>query len=120
MKLLIVDDSNIIRRLLERSLQSPDFTEVRAAHNGRQAMEIFAEYRPDVVTMDITMPELDGLECVSRMSKLQPGVKILVISALGDRHTAVEAVKRGAESFLLKPITAEVVGTAISELFETD
>lgn len=120
MKLLIVDDSNIIRRLLERSLQSPDFTEVRTAQNGRQAMEIFAVYCPDLVTMDITMPELDGLECVSRMTKIRPSAKILVISALGDRHTAVEAVKRGAESFLLKPITAEVVVAAIREIFDLD
>jgi len=83
-------------------------------------MEIFAEFRPDLVTMDITMPELDGLECVSRMTRMRPGVKILVISALGDRHTAVDAVKRGAGSFLLKPVTAEMVVAAIRELYDLD
>lgn len=118
MKLLIVDDSNIIRRALERSLQDFGFTEIHTAQNGRQAMELFEAHQPDVVTMDITMPEMDGLTCVQQMTRQRPGVKILVVSALGDRHTAVEAVKQGADGFLLKPITAASVRTSLTELFE--
>ena len=118
MKLLIVDDSNIIRRALERSLQDFGFSEIHTAQNGRQAMDLFEVHRPDVVTMDITMPEMDGLTCVQLMIDQHPQVKILVISALGDRHTAVEAVKLGAEGFLLKPITTESVRTSLTELFE--
>lgn len=118
MKLLIVDDSNIIRRALERSLQDFGFSEIHTAYNGRNAMELFELHQPDVVTMDITMPEMDGLTCVQLMTRARPAVKILVVSALGDRHTAVEAVKLGAEGFLLKPITPVSIRTSLTELFE--
>jgi len=120
MKLLIVDDSNIIRRALERSLQDFGFTEIHTAQNGRHAMELFEIHQPDVVTMDITMPEMDGLSCVQLMTRQRPTVKILVVSALGDRHTAVEALKLGAEGFLLKPITPESVRASLTELFEDE
>ncbi len=118
MKLLIVDDSNIIRRALARSLQDFGFSEIHTADNGRNAMDLFEIHQPDVVTMDITMPEMDGLTCVQLMTRARPTVKILVVSALGDRHTAVEAVKLGAEGFLLKPVTPVSIRTSLTELFE--
>ncbi|MBS0658674.1 MAG: response regulator [Verrucomicrobia bacterium] len=120
MKLLIVDDSMIIRRSIERILTRTRFQEVRVAADGKRAVEEARAFRPDVVTMDITMPQLDGLSAVERIMLDHPETKILVISALGDRHTAVEAVKRGAEGFLLKPFTAEELLTAIEELFESE
>jgi len=120
MKLLIVDDSMIIRRSIERILAQTKFQEVRVAADGRKAVEEAKAFQPDVVTMDITMPHLDGLSAVERIMQDRPETKILVVSALGDRHTAVEAVKRGAEGFLLKPFTAQELQAAIEELFETE
>src|SRR5450631_4874058 len=90
LKLIIVDDSNIIRRRIERSQQIARLEVVGAASNGREAVELFRRTRPDVVTMDLTMPEMDGVECVQELVALNPNVLILVVSALADKATAVE------------------------------
>ncbi len=117
MKLLVADDSLIMRRIIERVLIGGRFTEVRTAVNGRQAIEAAATYRPDVITMDITMPEMDGLVAVDTILRDNPDARILVISALADKSTAVEAIKRGALGFLLKPISADSLQEAIDDLF---
>ncbi len=116
MKLLIVDDSNIIRRQIQREIGVGNH-EIRMAGDGVEALQIFDEFHPEIVTMDITMPNMDGLSCVEAILRKAPDTKILVISALADRGTAVEAVKRGATGFLLKPFTSETLATEISELF---
>lgn len=116
MKLLIVDDSLIMRRAIERSLGGSRFTEVHTATNGLLAVELFERHRPDVVTMDITMPDMDGLAAVDEIMKRDPRAVILVVSALADKATAVEAVKRGAQGFLLKPVTAQSVQAALDDI----
>ena len=78
LKLMIVDDSNIIRRRIERSQQIDRLEVVGAASNGRAAVEMFRRTQPDVVTMDLTMPEMDGIECVEEIIALNPDVLILV------------------------------------------
>ena len=115
LRLLIVDDSNVIRRAIARQIGSSRY-EVRAAGNGTEALAVFDEFTPEIVTMDITMPELDGLSCVDAILNRRPDTKILVISALADKATAVEAIKRGAQGFLLKPFTAEMLHTELAEL----
>jgi two-component system chemotaxis response regulator CheY len=118
MKLLIVDDSLIMRRAIERTLTASRFTEIRVASNGRMAIEEFDRFRPDVVTMDITMPEMDGLTAVEQILDRNPDAMILVVSALADKASAVEAIKRGAQGFLLKPVTAESLQEAIDEILD--
>src|SRR3979490_1396832 len=116
LKLMIVDDSNIIRRRIERSKQVARWEVVGAAANGRDAVEMFRRTSPDVVTMDLTMPEMDGIECVEQLVKINPDVLILVISALADKATAVEAIERGANGFLCKPFTDRQLNHALEEL----
>jgi two-component system chemotaxis response regulator CheY len=116
MKVLIVDDSTIIRRSIERTVAHRGYA-IRSAANGREALTVFNEFEPDFVTMDITMPEVDGLTCVTEMLKRRPVVRILVVSALADKLTAIEAVKRGARGFLLKPFTPQMLDTEVRELF---
>ena len=116
MKLLIVDDSNIIRRHIQREIGEGNH-EIRMAADGVEALKVFDEFAPEIVTMDITMPNMDGLSCVEAILRRNADTRILVISALADRGTAVEAVKRGATGFLLKPFTSETLATEISELF---
>jgi len=116
MKLLIVDDSLIIRRSIERTLVSDRFEEIRLASNGRLAVEEFKTFKPDVITMDITMPDMDGLTAVDLILKIDSSAIILVVSALADKPTAVEAVKRGASGFLLKPITVQSLQDAIDDV----
>lgn len=116
MKIMIVDDSHVIRRAIERALDGTDH-EIRTASNGVEALATFDAFAPEVVTMDITMPEMDGLTCVDQLLERSQDVRILVISALGDVSTAVEAVKRGAQGFLLKPFTAESLNDELADLF---
>jgi two-component system chemotaxis response regulator CheY len=116
LKLLICDDSNIIRRKIERELKIDRLQVVATASNGRLAVEAFKKEACDVVTMDITMPEMDGIECVEKLVALKPDVLILIISALSDKATAIEALKRGANGFLCKPFTDRQLTDAIDEL----
>jgi two-component system, chemotaxis family, chemotaxis protein CheY len=116
LKLLICDDSNIIRRKIERELKIDRLQVVATASNGRLAVEAFKKEPCDVVTMDITMPEMDGIECVEKLVAIKPDVLILIISALSDKATAIEALKRGANGFLCKPFTDRQLCDAIDEL----
>lgn len=115
-KLLIVDDSNIIRSKIARSLTEFGIEIVGMAANGRDAVLRFPKARPDLVTMDLTMPEMDGLECIRELRKIDPKVRILVVSALADKSTAIQALKEGAQGFLCKPFTEDELTEAISEL----
>jgi two-component system chemotaxis response regulator CheY len=116
LKLLIVDDSNIIRRKIERELKIDRLQVIATASNGRLAVEAFRKEPADVVTMDITMPEMDGIECVEKLVAIKPDVLILIISALSDKSTAIEALKRGANGFLCKPFTDRQLTEALAEL----
>jgi two-component system chemotaxis response regulator CheY len=116
LRLLIVDDSNVIRRRIERSQQIARLEVVGMANDGVTAIEEFRRTDPDVVTMDITMPQMDGIECVERLVAMKPHVLILVVSALADKATAVEAMEKGANGFLNKPFTDRQLNDALLEL----
>jgi len=116
LKLMICDDSNIIRRKIERELKIDRLQVISTASNGRLAVEAFRKEPADVVTMDITMPEMDGIECVEKLVAIKPDVLILIISALSDKATAIEALKRGANGFLCKPFTDKQLTDALEEL----
>jgi two-component system chemotaxis response regulator CheY len=115
-KLMIVDDSNIMRRRIERSQTFEELELVGTASNGLEALEMFRKMDPDVVTMDLTMPQMDGIECIENLVRIKPAVRILVISALADKATAVEAMEKGANGFLNKPFTDRQLNEAIAEL----
>lgn len=115
-KLLIVDDSTVMRRAIQRAVGNQDY-EIKMASNGREALTVFDTFIPEIVTMDITMPEMDGLACLDAILQRKPETRVLVVSALGDKTTAVEAVKRGAYGFLIKPFTPESLNGEIEELF---
>src|SRR5260221_11819830 len=100
MKLLIVDDSSVIRRAIERGIESGEIHEVDQAEDGEQAIQLYAEKQHDIITLDITMPKMDGLTCLDRLMRINPEAKILIISALRDRTTAIRAIKQGASGFL--------------------
>jgi len=116
LRLLIVDDSNIMRRRIERSQQFEDLQVVGAAANGVEALELFRRHDPDLVTMDLTMPQMDGIECIEKLVQLKPAVRILVISALADKATAVDAMEKGANGLLNKPFTDRQLNEALAEL----
>ena len=115
MRLLIVDDSDTIRRAIKRTIEKPN-DEIKMAANGIEALRVVERFDPEIVTMDISMPQMDGLTCIEGILRARPHARILVISALQDKPTAVEAVRRGAQGFLLKPFSSEALSFEISDL----
>ncbi|HSF41906.1 MAG TPA: response regulator [Thermoanaerobaculia bacterium] len=116
MKLLVVDDSLVVRNAIARAVKSGAITEVLRAEDGRLAVELFEAHRPELVTMDLTMPNLGGLEAIARIRTLDPQASILVISALNSHRIALDAIQRGACGFLTKPFTEREVTEALDEL----
>ena len=121
MKLMIVDDSTIIRNRIGRLtahalLADWQIAVVGQASNGQEAIDLFTRTCPDLVTLDLTMPLMDGVECTKRLTDLNPAVKILIISALNDKTTALKALKYGACGFLYKPFNDEQFIAAIETL----
>ena len=119
MKILIVDDSMVIRRKIERCDVVAHMEDIKQAGNGVEAMEIFPQYQPNLITMDLTMPEMDGVECVKQMIAKDPDARILVVSALTDKETAIQAIKNGARGFLPKPFTEEQLNVALQKVLAT-
>ncbi|CAK7021765.1 response regulator transcription factor [Saezia sanguinis] len=121
MRLMIVDDSNTIRsRILRivRKYKDSNIEIVGLAPDGQQALQIARKALPDVVTMDLTMPQMDGIEAISRLIQLNPDIKILVVSALDDKATAIVALRLGACGFLPKPFTDEELMLALLDVSE--
>ena len=120
LKLMIVDDSNIIRNKIRRAQEGQEFEVVASATNGNEAIRSFNSTRPQVVTMDLTMPQMDGIECIEKLVNIDPDVLILVVSALSDKATGIEALQKGARGFLLKPFTEKQLVDALKELTENE
>ncbi|MDO5050233.1 MAG: response regulator [Moraxella equi] len=117
-RLMIVDDSNIIRNRIERCFEDSSIEIVATANNGVDAVLKFDEFRPDFITMDLTMPQMDGLECIKRIVGKGTGVSILVVSALSDRMTALQALQVGARGFIYKPFNDEELIAGMQRLIE--
>ena len=115
-KVLIVDDSVIIRQAIQKYLTVYDIEVVGTAEDGKMALDVFTKTKPDIVTLDITMPELDGLTVLEEMIKIKDDVKVMVITALSDKSTGLKAIKLGAKSFLPKPFTPEKLKETFSRL----
>lgn len=116
MKLLIVDDSLVVRDAILRSAGSSVIEQVFRAGDGEEAVAIFARERPEMVTMDLTLPRLDGLGAIRRIREISPDTSILVISALNSHKTAMQAISLGACGFLTKPFTAREISEALDQL----
>lgn len=116
LKLLIVDDSLTIRQAIEKNLSEFSLEVVGTAGNGRSALELFKNTEPDVVTLDITMPEMDGISVLEEMMKIKRDVRVMVITALKDKATGLRAIQLGAKSYMVKPFTAEKLKTAFGRM----
>ncbi len=106
---LIVDDSRTSRRVLNDILERAGYQIAGEAVNGKEAVEMYERLRPDIVTMDITMPEMDGIEALKQIKKDHPEAKVVMITAAGQKEKMMEAVKLGASEFVAKPLTEESV-----------
>jgi two-component system, chemotaxis family, chemotaxis protein CheY len=113
---LIVDDAKFMRMTLENMLQNSEHQVVGEAETGIQAIERYRELHPDIVTMDITMPEMTGIEAVRQIIKEHPDAKIIMCSAMGQQKLVVEAIEAGAKDFIVKPFDESRVVEAINRV----
>ena len=116
MKLLIVDDSEMMRITIENHLKDYDLEIVGQAGDGLEAINMVKEERPDLVTLDITMPKMDGLQCLEKIKEIAPHTKVMIITALSDKYTGLEALKKGAREYLFKPVTPEDLKAGFDQL----
>ena len=122
-RLMVVDDSNMIRSRISRVVQAGGLSNISLvglARNGAEAVRIARSTQPEVVTMDLTMPEMDGIQCIREMLRLLPGTSILVVSALNDKSTAIAALKLGARGFVAKPFTDDELRLALLDVMEAN
>ncbi|MBB6669842.1 response regulator [Cohnella nanjingensis] len=104
---LIADDTAFMRAFLRDLMQSNGYEVVAEAANGLEAVQMFKTYRPDVVTMDLTMPIMDGLMALKEIRSVDPTAKVIICSAMGNQQMVVEAVQAGARDFMVKPFHRE-------------
>lgn len=116
--ILIVDDSRTSRKILRKILETAGHTIVAEAGNGEEGYIQYRDIKPDVVTMDITMPTMDGIEALQLIKKLDDNAKVVMITALGQKEKMVQAIKLGASEFITKPFEDADVINAISKVLE--
>ena len=115
-KILIVDDAAFMRMMIKNILIKEGYEVVGEAENGAQAVEKFKELSPDLVTMDITMPEMDGISAVKEIMKINKGAKVVMCSAMGQQAMVIDAIQAGAKDFIVKPFQPDRVIEAISKV----
>lgn len=114
-KILIVDDAAFMRMMIKDILSKNGFDVVGEAQDGNQAIEKYKELEPDLVTMDITMPEMDGITALKEIKKINPEAKIIMCSAMGQQAMVIDAIQAGAKDFIVKPFQADRVLEAIKK-----
>lgn len=116
MKVLIVDDMTFMRATIKRILEKKCTRDIQEAVNGKDAVAKYKTNKPDLVIMDISMPVMNGIEAVREIRKIDPDARIIICSLLGQRSNVLEAIKAGANSFLVKPIREDKLLAEISKL----
>jgi two-component system chemotaxis response regulator CheY len=114
-RILIVDDAAFMRMMIKDILTKNGYQIVGEAADGAQAIEKYKETSPDLITMDITMPEMDGITALKEIKKLNSNVKVIMCSAMGQQAMVIDAIQAGAKDFIVKPFQADRVLEAISK-----
>jgi len=114
-RVLVVDDAAFMRMMLKDILTKGGYEVVGEAANGLEAIERYKELKPEVVTMDITMPEMNGIDAIKEIRKTDPNATIIVCSAMGQQAMVIEAIQAGAKDFIVKPFQAGRVIEAIQK-----
>ncbi len=116
MKIIIADDSILMRRNLKSILKQLGYNVIAEASNGQEAVELYKRLKPDVVTMDISMPVMDGIEAVNQIVQLYPDANIIMISALNQKEMVFKAIERGAKYYIIKPFKIDMVAKALEQV----
>ncbi len=115
-KILIVDDAAFMRMMLKNILAQNGYEIAGEASNGLEAINLYKELKPDLVTMDITMPEMDGITAVREIKKIDPEAKIIMCSAMGQQAMVIESIQAGAKDFVVKPFQPDRVLEAVKKV----
>ena len=115
-KALVVDDSSFMRLSMKTILERNGYEVVGEAENGQIGVFRYKELKPDFVTMDVTMPEMDGLEALQEIKKTDPDAVVVMVTAMGQEAMVREAIMSGAKGFVVKPIVEEVLINAVKKL----
>ena len=115
-RILITDDTAFIRMTLRNVLEKNGYEVVAEAEDGLQAVEMYSDIRPDLVTMDITMPRMDGIEAIKRIMAIDPDARIIVVSAMGQKALVIEALNSGAKDFIVKPFQPDRIVEALQKV----
>ncbi len=115
-KILVVDDSRTSRKILKGLLESAGHEVVGEATNGLEGYEQYVELKPDIVTLDITMPVLDGIEALKKIKGEYPEAKVIMVTAAGQKSKMIEAVQNGASEFVSKPFEPDNLKSIISKV----
>lgn len=113
---LIVDDAAFMRMMIRDILEQNGFHVVAEAKDGMSAIEQYKKYKPDIVTMDITMPDMDGIKAVEEIKKIDSCAKIIMCTAMGQQAMVIDAIRAGAKDFIVKPFEESQVLEAINKV----
>ncbi len=114
-RVLVVDDSEFVTRKLQDIMEKANMDVVAVANNGIDALKMFKEYKPDIITMDINMPDMDGLSALKLIHQIDPDAKVIILSSMSSRDKVIDAMREGAKGFITKPFVSEKVIATISK-----
>ena len=114
--ILICDDAAFMRMMIKDILTKNGYTVVGEAENGAKAVEKYAELKPDLVLMDITMPEMDGIQALKKIKEADPSATVIMCSAMGQQAMVIESIQTGAKDFIVKPFQADRVLEAVRKV----
>ncbi|SHF36720.1 response regulator [Desulforamulus putei] len=115
-RILIVDDAAFMRMMIKNILTKNGYEVVGEAENGAVALQLYKELKPDLVTMDITMPEMDGIQGVKAIRAVDPNANIIMCSAMGQQSMVMEAIQAGAKDFIVKPFQQDRILQAVERV----
>lgn len=117
-KILIADDATFMRMMLKDILSHAGFINLIEAKNGREAINLFKVEKPELILLDVTMPDMDGLRALEEIKNVNPDVKIIMCSSMGQEEIVSECFEKGADDFIMKPFKPERVVQAVSQFID--
>jgi two-component system chemotaxis response regulator CheY len=115
-KIMLVDDAAFMRMMLKNTLTQAGYTDLVEAEDGAKAVEVYSAEKPDLVFMDITMPNKDGLETLKEIKGMDPGATIVMCSAMGQEAMVMDSIKSGAKDFIVKPFKPERILSTVKKI----
>lgn len=115
-KIMLVDDAAFMRMMVKKALTESGYSDFVEAQDGAEAVQKYESEKPDMVIMDITMPNMDGLQALKKIRENDPAAKVVMCTAMGQESMVVDAIKSGAKDFIVKPFNAERVVSTVKSI----